>query len=84
MSNQPIHHMQHWPAYSLDMNIIETVWRWLLKTLSVDPPEKLEQLKQCAQQHWDEITPYTQRRLYHQMPQRIHLLHRMYDYSTKY
>ena len=55
-----------------------------MKTLSVDPPEKLEQLKQCAQQQWGETTPYTLRRLHHQMPQHIHLLHHMYDYRTKY
>ena len=54
-----------------------------MKKNSVDPPETLEQLKQCAQQHWDEITPYTLRHLYNQMRHRIHLLQRMCNYPTK-
>ena len=55
-----------------------------MKKLNVDTREMLKQLKQHAQQHWNEITPYTVRRLYHQMPQRIRLLGRMYGYPTKY
>ena len=55
-----------------------------MKKLNVDPPEMLNQFKQRAQQHWNEITPYNVRRLYHQMPQHIRLLGRMCDYRTKY
>ena len=52
----------------------------LLK-LSGDSPEMLEQLKQRAQHHWNEISPYTVRGSYHQIPQ---LLCRMRGYPNKY
>ena len=56
------------PHKSTDMNSIENVWGWL-KKLTVVP----QQPKQHAQHHLNDITPYTLRRLYHRMPQRIRL-----------
>ena len=83
LGNQPFQLMQ-WPAYSPDMNLIESVWGWIMRKLNNDPPETLQILRQRVQQHWDKITPDQLRRLYHQMPRRVGALRRCQGYPTKY
>ena len=83
ISNQPFQCME-WPPYSPDMNLIESVWGWILRKLNADPPSTLDQLRQRIQQHWGEVTPQELRRLYHQMPRRVQLLRRVRGYPTKY
>ena len=54
------------------------------KTNNVDSSQMPEQFKQYAQEHWNLITPYAPRRIYHQMPQHFHVLRDICDNPTNY
>ena len=60
------------------------MWMVNEKKIKIDPAEIPQQPKQHAKQHWNEITLYTLRSLYHRMPKRIRLLRPLCGHPTKY
>ena len=83
MDQQPFNYMQ-WPAYSPDMNIIETVWGVIMQKLRANPPLTVAALRNRVMEHWAEITPQYLRNLYATLPRRIASLLRARGYPTKY
>lgn len=83
LDQQPFNYMR-WPAYSPDMNIIETIWGQIMQNLRANPPLDVPTLRNRVMQHWAEITPQALRRLYRTLPHRINCLIRARGYPTKY
>lgn len=61
-----------WPAYSPDLNPIETVWNWMKDHVTEKYPEKTtyEQLRMAVLEAWESITPDMLRDLLDSMPAR--------------
>jgi hypothetical protein len=73
-----------WPPHSPDMNIIETVWGYIIRKLRRNPPATVNGLRNRVHQLWNEITPEYLQQLYDEIPTRVRELHRVRGYPTKY
>jgi transposase len=63
--------LEDWPPYSPDLNIIERVWAIMKRRLDDTHPENVEDLKNCIQVVWDNLSPALINSLVAEMPRRL-------------
>ena len=76
--------VMNWPAYSPDLNIIENVWSYIITKLRENPPNDLDQLRQCVFHHWANLPEDYLRKLFNSLPRRVQALINSRGYPLKY